>query len=142
MEPRITLITLGVSDLPRSVGFYRDGLGLPLSSASSEEVAFFRTQGVVLGLFPRHCLAADAGVPDDGRGFAGITIAHNVREREDVDKLMGEVARAGADIIKPAGDAEWGGRHGYFADPDGYLWEVAWNPISPLGDDGTMTLPE
>jgi hypothetical protein len=142
MEPRITLVTLGVSDLPRSVAFYRDGLGFPLSSASTEEVAFFRLQGLALGLYPRRLLAEDAAVPDSAPGFSGITLAHNVRERDEVDRTLEHAARAGATITKRAEDAFWGGRSGYFADPDGHLWEVAWNPGLPLGPDGTMTLPK
>jgi len=141
MEPRVTLITLGVSDLQRSIGFYADGLGLPLSSASGDDVAFFRTEGTVLALYPRHLLAKDCGVPDDGRGFSGIVLAHNVREPHQVDEMLAEAARAGATIARPAGEAFWGGRTGCFADPDGYLWEVAWNPGLPLGPDATMTLP-
>lgn len=142
MEPRVTLITLGVRDLLRSVAFYRDGLGFPLSSASTGDVAFFRLQGLALGLYPRHLLAEDAAVPDTPPGFSGITLAHNVPERDQVDETLVHAARAGATITKPAEDAFWGGRTGYFADPDGHLWEVAWNPGLPLGPDGTMTLPE
>ena len=141
MEARITLLTLGVSDHERSISFYRDGLGLPLSSASSGDVAFFRTGGVVLALYPRKLLAEDAAVEDTPCGFSGITIAHNVREREQVDQALEEAANAGATILKPAQDAFWGGRSGYFADPDGHIWEVAWNPGLPLGPDGAMTLP-
>lgn len=142
MESRITLLTLGVSDLQRSVSFYRDGLGFRLSSASTGDVAFFHTGGVVLALYPRHLLAEDASVADTPSGFSGIAIAHNVREREQVDAVLAEAERAGATIRKPAQDAFWGGRSGYFSDPDGHLWEVAWNPGLPLGPDGTMTLPD
>ena len=142
MEARITLLTLGVRDLGRSVSFYGDGLGFPLSSASTDEVAFFRTGGVVLALYPRHLLAEDACVEDTPGGFSGITIAHNVREREQVDQVLEVVAGAGATILKPAQDASWGGRSGYFSDPDGHLWEVAWNPGLPLAPDGAMTVPE
>jgi catechol 2,3-dioxygenase-like lactoylglutathione lyase family enzyme len=142
MEPRITLLTLGVRDLQRSLAFYRDGLGFSLSGMSGEDVAFFRTGGVVLALYPRPLLAEDAAVDEAGSGFRGITIAHNVREREEVDQVLEEVAQAGATIMKPAQDAFWGGRSGYFADPDGHLWEVAWNPGAPLGADGSMTLPD
>ena len=136
------MLTLGVRDLERSVAFYRDGLGFPLSSASTGDIAFFRTGGVVLGLYPRHLLAEDAAVDDSAPGFSGITIAHNVRERDAVDGTLQEAARAGAKITKPAQDAFWGGRSGYFQDPDGHLWEVAWNPGLPLGPGGGMTLPE
>jgi catechol 2,3-dioxygenase-like lactoylglutathione lyase family enzyme len=145
MEPRISLITLGVDDLARSVAFYRDGLGFPLSTASMEGVvAFFRTGGVVLALYPRPLLAADASLPDR-RGawkeFGGIALAHNVRERDDVDATLALAVRAGARLLTPAADAEWGGRSGYFADPDGHPWEVAWNPGFPFAEDGTLVLP-
>lgn len=127
MEPRLTIVTLGVSDLERSVRFYRDGLGLPLRKWPSK-IAFFQTGSTWLALYPRDALAADATVPAAGSGFRGFTIAHNVRTREAVDALLAEAQRAGGRIVKPAHDADWGGYSGYFADPDGFLWEVAWNP--------------
>ena len=142
MEPRISLITLGVADLERSLRFYRDGLGWPLSSASQSSIAFFRTAGVVLALYPRDLLAADARLASSGSGFGGITLAQNVASRELVDRGLARAAAAGATILKPAEDAEWGGYSGYFADPDGYPWEVAWNPHFPLAPDGSVQLPE
>ncbi len=145
IEPRITLITLGVDDLARSVAFYRDGLGFPLSSASVEgEVAFVRTGGAVLALWWREKLADDANLPDR-RGawkeFGGIALAHNVRVRGEVDAVLAQAVAAGARLLKPAADAEWGGRSGYFADPDGHPWEVAWNPGFPFAEDGSVILP-
>ena len=128
MEPRISIITLGVADLARSVRFYRDGLGLPLRGDDSEVIAFFETRGTWLARFPREALALDANVPSEGNGFPGFTLAHNVRTREDVDAVLREAEASGAAIVKPAEDADWGGYSGYFKDPDGYLWEVAWNP--------------
>jgi len=128
MEPRVSIITLGVSDLARSVRFYRDGLGLPLREGSGDAIAFFETKGTWLALFPREALAADASVDSNGAGFRGFTLAHNVRSREAVDELLREAQAAGAAIAKPAKDADWGGYSGYFSDPDGFLWEVAWNP--------------
>ena len=128
MEPRISIITLGVTDLPRSVEFYRDGLGLPLNDENTESIAFFRIHGTWLALYPREALAADAGVPTEGSGFSGVTLAHNVRTREEVDALLDVAVAAGATLVKPAEDTFWGGYSGYFADPEGYLWEVAWNP--------------
>lgn len=128
VEPRISIITLGVKDLDRAVRFYRDGLSLPLSAASSKEIAFFSTSGTVLALFPRDELAADANVPPQGGGFSGITLAHNVRERGEVDSVIAQALAAGAVLVKRAAEASWGGYSGYFADPDGHLWEVAWNP--------------
>ena len=127
MEPRISIITLGVADLVASTRFYRDGLGLPLREGS-DGIAFFETKGTWLALFPREALAADAIVPADGAGFRGFTLAHNVRSREEVDAVLKEAEAAGASVIKPAQDTDWGGYSGYFSDPDGYLWEVAWNP--------------
>lgn len=141
MEPRITLITLGVADVPRSISFYRDGLGFPVSSMCSDEMAWFKLgNGLVLGIWSRSLLAEDAGVPDQPTGFSGITLAHNVRERDEVDATLEHAERAGATITKPAHDAFWGGRTGYFKDPDGHLWEVAWNPGNPVGADGNMEL--
>ena len=141
MEARISLITLGVQDLQRSVRFYRDGLGFPLSSASNESVAFFKTGGVVLALYPWDKLAEDAQVPADGTGFRGVTLAHNVRRREEVSEVLALAAAAGGTITKPAQDVFWGGHSGYFTDPDGHLWEVAWNPFFPFAEDGTLLVP-
>jgi uncharacterized protein len=143
MEPRITLITLGVADLERSLRFYRDGLKLPLSSASvAGEVAFFRTGGVVLALWARASLAADANLAPEGTGFGGIALAQNVASREAVDAVLAEAVAAGARLLKAGTPADWGGYTGYFADPDGYPWEVAWNPGWPLRPDGSVELPE
>lgn len=128
MEPRISIVTLGVSDLRRSVRFYWDGLGLPLREGSGDVIAFFETRGTWLALFPRDALAADAEVPSDGGGFAGFTLAHNVRSRVEVDAVLNQAESSGARIVKRARETDWGGYSGYFADPDGHLWEVAWNP--------------
>lgn len=141
IEPRASLITLGVRDLERARRFYRDGLGWPESGASNEGVAFFRLSGVVLSLYPREDLAADARLDPAGSGFSGIALAHNVRERDDVAVALAEAEAAGARILKPAEDAFWGGRSGYFADPDGHVWEVAWNPGFPMLADGQLELP-
>ena len=128
MEPRISFITLGVDDLPRSVEFYRDGLGLPLFDENTESIAFFRTEGTWLALYPRAALADDVGIDTEGSGFSGVTLAHNVRSREEVDTMLAVAVAAGAKLVKPAEDVFWGGYSGYFSDPDGYLWEIAWNP--------------
>ena len=131
MEPRISIITLGVSDLTRSVEFYRDGLGLPLRPGF-DNIAFFETKGTWLALYPRESLAKDAGVPIHGAAgaadFSGVTLAHNVRSKEEVDALLTQAASVGGTLVKPAQDADWGGYSGCFADPDGHIWEVAWNP--------------
>ena len=144
MEPRVSLLTLGVSDLERAVAFYRDGLGWPKSEVGGEEeVAFFKTAGVVIALFPRPSFAADAGIDVDDvehGGFSRISLAHNVAEEGQVDAVLAEAAQAGATIVKEAQEIFFG-RHGFFADPDGYLWEVAWNPSFPMGADGSIELP-
>ena len=127
MEPRISLITLGVSDLDRSVRFYRDGLGLP-KREGPEGIAFFETGGTWLSLYSRDSLAEDATVSSEGSGFRGFALAHNVASPEEVDKTLQQAVDAGALLRKPAEKASWGGYSGYFEDPDGFLWEVAWNP--------------
>jgi catechol 2,3-dioxygenase-like lactoylglutathione lyase family enzyme len=141
MEPRLSLVTLGVSNLDRSRSFYCDVLGWKPARQSVGDVVFFQAGGVVLALYPRALLAEDARVADaGGREFGGFTLAHNVPGREDVDRVLAEVARRGARILRPAEDAFWGGRMGYFADPDGNPWEVAWNPGFPMDAEGTVRL--
>jgi uncharacterized protein len=130
MEARISFVTLGVTDLERSIRFYEEGLGLPRLT-SPPTVAFFEMGRTWLALYPRHLLAADAGVPPEGSGFSGVTLAHNVRSAAEADRLLQDAAAAGGRVVKPAHAAEWGGYAGYFADPDGFLWEVAWNPRFP-----------
>ena len=140
MEPRISIITLGVTDLPRSIEFSRDGLGLPLQDEEdTESIAFFELKGTWLALYPREALADDAGVPTEGSGFSGVTLAHNVRTREEVDAVLDEAVAAGATLVKAAQDVFWGGYSGYFADPEGYLWEVAWNPYFPIDSENGGT---
>ena len=134
MKPRITLITLGVDDLDRAVAFYRDGLGLATDGIVGTEfehgaVAFFELQGgLKLALWARASLAHDAGVAVGPRSATEFAIAHNVASRDAVDGVMEEAEAAGATIVKPAADTFYGGYAGYFQDPDGHLWEVAWNP--------------
>lgn len=142
MEPRITLVTLGVADLDRSVAFYRDGLGFPTAYKAGDPIAFFDLLGTKFAVFPLAELAQDISpdtIPGSG-GFRGITLAHNVREKHEVAEVLAGAARAGASIVKPAQDVFWGGHSGYFTDPDGHCWEVAWNPLSPLDEDGFMNL--
>jgi uncharacterized protein len=143
VEPRVSLLTLGVSDLERAVAFYRDGLGWPKSEIGGDEVAFFKTGGVVIALFPRPSFASDAGLDSDdvehGR-FSRVSLAHNVAEENQVDSVLRDAAQAGATIVKEAQEIFFG-RHGFFADPEGYLWEVAWNPSFPMADDGSIELP-
>jgi uncharacterized protein len=143
VEPRVSLLTLGVSDLERAVAFYRDGLGWRKSEVGGDEVAFFKTGGVVIALFPRVSFAADAGVDEDDVEHGGVprfSLAHNVAEAEQVDSVLAEAAEAGATIVKEAQEIFFG-RHGFFADPDGFLWEVAWNPSFPMAADGSIELP-
>jgi catechol 2,3-dioxygenase-like lactoylglutathione lyase family enzyme len=140
MEPRVSLITLGVGDLARSKAFY-ERLGFKASSAGGDEVVFFQIGPLGLSLFPRESLACDAKVSAEGSGFRGITLAHNVREKDDVAVVIAEAVNAGARLVKASEKAPWGGQSGYFADPDGHLWEVAWNPYAPLGPNGELTLP-
>ncbi len=131
MEPRITLISLGVADLERSIRFYQDGLGLPRRDGP-EGIAFFETGPTLLSLYPREALAEDATVSSEGSGFRGFALAHNVASKEAVVAMLDEAVAAGARLVKPAQDVFWGGYSGYFADPDEFLWEVAWNPHMPL----------
>ena len=143
MEPRISLITLGVSDLARSLKFYRDGLGFPTTWGAERGVIFFKNGGTTLALYPFDRLAEDVGEVFTGQKrpkFAGITLAHNVREKAQVDAVLKLAERAGGRIEKPAGDTFWGGYSGYFSDPDGYLWEVAWGAF-PIREDGSLEIP-
>ena len=140
MEPRISLVTLGVADMARARRFY-EALGWR-ASGPGEDVTFFQAGGMILSLYGRAALAEDAHLPAEGAGFGGATLGYNVRERADVDRTLDEARAAGATILKPAEDVFWGGYSGYFADPDGHPWEVAWNPHFPILDDGTIRLPE
>ena len=141
MEPRVSMITLGVEDLERSLKFYRDGLGFPTTRKAGEGVVFFRTNGVCLALYPYDSLAEDVS-PDfqvAKSKFSGITLAHNVRTKEEVDEALLNAKQAGATIEKPAQDTFWGGYSGYFSDPDGYLWEVAWGAFD-FAPDGSLMI--
>jgi uncharacterized protein len=138
MEQRISLVTLGVDDLPRARRFYEDGLGWQAKDAP-EGVVFYQLPGIALALFGRDDLAEDAHHVIDGR-FSGITIAINQRSEADVDAVLAQAVAAGATILKPAERVFWGGYSGYFADPDGHVWEVALNPQWTINDDGTLTI--
>lgn len=140
MEPRISIVTLAVSDLARSCAFYRDGLGFPTSSDPDGGIVFFRTGGVCLALYPREKLAEDVGVSGDGPGFSGVTLAHNVRQKEEVAQVLILAEKAGGTIVKPAQDVFWGGHSGYFKDLDGHLWEVAWGAFD-FNADGSLIIP-
>lgn len=141
MEPRLSLVTLGVESVSRARTFY-ERLGFKASESSNENVTFFAAGGAVLALFGRAALAKDACVTNDGeRSFSGVALAHNVRTEDEVAKVLAEAEVAGGTIVKPAEQAFWGGVSGYFTDPDGHLWEVAFNPFFPLDAEGRVTLP-
>jgi predicted lactoylglutathione lyase len=140
MEQRISILTLGVADLERSRAFY-ERLGWKRSMASADGVVFFQTGSMALALYPRSELAKDAAIAAEGQGFAGVAIAYNARSRDEVDAVLAEAERAGAKVLKPAREAFWGGYSGYFADPDNFPWEVAWNPSFPIAEDGSIQLP-
>ena len=141
MEQRISLVTLGVLDLKRSISFY-ERLGWRRSMAGSEGVTFFQTGGSVFGLYPRERLAEDAQLPSDGFGFGGFALAQNVRSKQEVDRILAEAVASGAKLLKAAEDVFWGGYSGYFSDPDGYPWEIAWNPGFEILEDGSIKLPD
>lgn len=134
MKPRISMITLGTSDMEKAVRFYEQGLGFPRMK-SPPEVAFFTLNGTWLALFGREALAEDAMIAAEGSGFSGIALAHNVHSEQEVDQVMAEAIAAGAELAKPARQTFWGGYAGYFRDPDGYLWEVAYNPFLQIGPE-------
>jgi uncharacterized protein len=127
MEPHISFITLGVADLARATRFYAEGLALPRLK-SPPTASFFDLGGTRLALYPRSLLAADAGVSHEGSGFPGFALAHNVSSEQEANHLLELAAAAGGRLVRPARATAWGGYAGYFADPDGFLWEVAWNP--------------
>jgi catechol 2,3-dioxygenase-like lactoylglutathione lyase family enzyme len=140
MRPRITVITVGVDDLERALRFYRDGPGLATHGIVGTEyehgaVAFFALPaGVTLALWPRGGIAHDAGLPESPPSPTDLTLGHNVASRGEVDTVLEQARDAGARLVRPAHDTFWGGYAGYFQDPDGHLWEVAWNPQLPLED--------
>jgi catechol 2,3-dioxygenase-like lactoylglutathione lyase family enzyme len=142
VKPRISVITIGVDDLEKSLVFYRDGLGLPTEGIVGREfehgaVAFFDLSGGLrLAIWAQDDIAHDTGLPKTPTSPTSFTIGHNVARREEVDEIMAEAARAGAEIIKAAQDTFYGGYAGYFRDPNGHVWEVVWNPASIPAEDG------
>ncbi len=141
MKPQVHIITLGVKDVKRSRKFY-EKLGFQASSASQDDIVFFQAVGLVLALYPKDKLGEDATVEAKGKGFKGVTLAHNVMKKVEVAEVLKEAEKAGGKIVKPAQDVFWGGHSGYFADPDGHLWEVAWNPHFSFNKDGSLNLPK
>ena len=156
MEPRVSIITLGVDDLDRAVAFY-EAMGLERNQAITDGVAFFQMGGLILALWPREELARDAGVeaatdwkrsaggtlegavrPD----FSGVALAYNTRSEDEVGELLARAKAAGGTVLKPANRAFWGGMQGYFRDTEGNLWEVAFNPGFPIDEDGRISLPD
>jgi catechol 2,3-dioxygenase-like lactoylglutathione lyase family enzyme len=141
MKPRISVLTLGVSDLERSLAFYRDGLGLPTAGIVGREfehgaVAFFELSGgLKLAIWAQDDIAHDTGLAKTAVSPTAVTVGHNVRYREEVDTVMRQARQAGAEIVKPAQDTFYGGYAGYFRDPDGHLWEVVWNPAFQPADE-------
>jgi len=133
MKPKIGIITLGVSDFERSFRFYRDGLGFPTHDyKEGQGIVFFELEGTWLSLYSREKLAEDITISTEGSGFSGVTLAHNVKTKEEVDEVIESAAAVGAKLVKRPEQVFWGGYSGYFADPDGYLWEVAFNPFMDL----------
>jgi catechol 2,3-dioxygenase-like lactoylglutathione lyase family enzyme len=141
MEPRLSLVTLGVTDLESASAFY-EALGWPRKVRAAEGVVFFKLGAIGLSLYPRAELAADAGVRLQNEPSQGFTLAYNTRARDEVDAVLAQAEALGGRITRPAQEALWGGYHGHFADPEGFLWEVAWNPGFAIAGDGSLNLPE
>ncbi len=142
MRQKLNVVTLGVNDFKRSLGFYQNGLGWKRSSEGGEDIAFFPMGGVVFALYPRDKLAEDATVDSQGRGFSGVTLGFNAKNQAEVDETLQAAQAAGATIVKPGQKVFWGGYSGYFADPDGYLWEVAFNPSWSFDEHDNLVLPQ
>jgi catechol 2,3-dioxygenase-like lactoylglutathione lyase family enzyme len=138
MEQRLSLVTLGVTDLARARSFY-EALGWKTGAGPDDDVVFFQAGGMIVALWGRDQLAGDSGV-EDGGGWGGITLAHNARSPAEVDAVIAEAGAAGATIARPGAETFWGGYSGVFIDPDGHPWEVAHNPHWTLADDGSITL--
>ena len=140
MRSNISFVTLGVDDLQRATAFYT-AIGLTPHARSNEHITFFDMSGQVFALFGRAALASDAQLQNDRSPFGGVTLAHNVRTAEDVTALLELAVTSGGALLREASEPPWGGLRGYFADPDGHAWEVAWNPGVTIDDDGRASLP-
>ena len=140
LDARISMVTLGVADVAAATAFY-EKLGFEKSSASQESVTFLKMKGTALGLFGRAALAEDASVEDSKPGFSGVTLAHNLGSEGEVDEAFAHALSCGATAVKKPEKVFWGGYSGYFADPDGHLWELAFNPFMANNADGFMELP-
>jgi len=141
MRQKLNLITLGVSDLEKSLEFFEQGLKWKKSSSSTDKLALFPLGGMVMALYPRKLLAEDATVEDNPTGFSGITISYNARSEREVDEVLEEVKNLGAKIVKPPQKVFWGGYSGYFQDPDGHLFEVAFNPLWGFDENDNLDIP-
>ena len=138
MKPRISVITLGVKNFERSLRFYRDGLSWPTKAKTEDGIAFFDLHDIILAIFGKNDLARDATVDPDGNGFSGVTLAHNTGSETEVNEIMRRAEEIGAKVVKRPQKTDWGGYGGYFSDPDGYLWEVVYNPNWKLDSDGKV----
>ncbi len=139
MEQRLSLVTLGVSSLPRARAFY-EALGWSSGAEPDSQIVFFQAGGMIVALWSREELAADSGVSDSG-GWGGVTLAHNVHSPQEVDLILAQAEAAGAPVVRAGAETFWGGYSGVFVDPDGHPWEVAHNPHWTLADDGAVVLP-
>ena len=140
MKQHLHLITLGVRDFAKSYEFYFETLGWKPAKASQDDVAFFQTSGVVFAIYPREKLAEDALISDEGGGFSGISLAYNTQSEAEVDEVIKDLKSKAVKILKEPQKVFWGGYHAYFADPDGYIWEVAYNPFFPFDENGNLKL--
>ncbi len=140
LEPRISIVTLGVDDMKRARAFY-ERLGWSAAASSNDDVTFFNMGGMILGLYGRKALADDAQVEFSPSSFTGVSLAHNCESEDRVDAVMAFAEAAGAKVVKQPEKVFWGGYSGYFSDPDGHLWEIAHNPFFPLDEDGRITAP-
>ncbi len=141
MEQRVTMISLGVDDVAASTAFYKRLGWVPSVGMSNESITFFQIGGIFMGLYGRTALAEEANLTV-GTGFGGMAIAYNGRSKDEVDAVLALAEKSGAKILNPAKEMFWGGYSGYFADPDGHVWEVAFNPFLPIAEDGTIKLPD
>jgi len=140
MNQHLHLVTLGVSDFEQSYKFYAETLGWKPASASQDDTAFFQAGGIVLSIYPREKLAEDALISPEGHGFSGITLAYNARSESEVNEIINDLRSRGVKILKEPQKVFWGGYNSYFADPDGYCWEVAHNPFFPFDENGNLKL--
>lgn len=138
MQQRLTIVGLGVTNLATSNDFYENKFGWTKLSSSNENITFMQLNGILLSLFPKDKLAEDAGVSPEGSGFNSFTLAQNVESKEAVDEIFADLGQKGVTIVKPPQEVFWGGYSGYVADPDGHLWEIAFNPYLALDESGNV----